>query len=1009
MGAVRASTARRAAFGLSVLVAVLALSGLGAALHQAGTRNRGLNPGLPPADLATRPARLRAINIDLTRYTEAETATALAQLKGFGWLRQPFDLSRPDWPAWARAITQARAAGFDLIAVLFTPAPAPVTPDAFAAAAGELARRFPGQIAAYQVWDEPNLLSSWGRPPAPAEYARLLEATAAALRRADPAAQVLAGALAPTVETGPDNLSDLLFLQQLYDLGAAPHFDAAAGKPYGFDTGPEDRQADPQRLNFSRFVLLREVMTRNGDGHKLLWGGNFGWNTHPASPWGVATPAEQTARTLAAFARAEAEWPWAGPLALESYQPNAPAADPRWGFALAQAAQALTPLGQALTAPPSPAALPGNHTFPHPAARFAGAWAFSALGADIPEAYADAAVRISFRGSDLGLRVRRGDYRAYLYVTIDGGPANRLPSDDRGSYLVLTSPSLQPEVEVIPIASGLAPDQTHEAVIVPERGWGQWALAGFAVGAPALASYLPALVAALTALGALAVAWRTGRGLTGDALAAGWARLGDLGQTAATAGAGVVLVASAWATWETSVTALTRRFGDAGPILVTALTAGLFYWSPSFLLALAALVVLWVLFFLRLDLALAFIASFIPFFLFPRLLWERGASLLEFALWLAVTAGLARGFLRWRSTSPAWRWPRPSGLDLALAALVGVAVISTLTAARKEVAVYELRTVILGAAAYYGLLRLVPLDRRAVWRIVDFFLVGAVAVAGLGLYQYLTQTDLIVTEEGVARIRAVYGSPNNLGLYLGRALPVAVAVILFGRVGGARRLWVLAAAGVMGAALVLTFSRGALVLGVPAALAVLVIGRFGRRGAWAVAGALALAVLALPWLAQVPRFAGLLDVRSGTGFFRLNLWASAWQMFLDHPWLGVGPDNFLYAYRGFYILPAAWQEPNLSHPHNLALDFLSRLGVAGALCAAGLIGGFWRAAWRPGAAGGEAALRLGLMALVADMLAHGLVDHAYFLVDLAYVFSLALALIQYRAPDPAEPPPPAQT
>ena len=39
----------------------------------------------------------------------------------------------------------------------------------------------------------------------------------------------------------------------------------------------------------------------------------------------------------------------------------------------------------------------------------------------------------------------------------------------------------------------------------------------------------------------------------------------------------------------------------------------------------------------------------------------------------------------------------------------------------------------------------------------------------------------------------------------------------------------------------------------------------------------------------------------------------------------------------------------------------------------------------------------GLMASVVDMLAHGLIDAAYFYVDLAYVFLLTLALIQIDA------------
>jgi O-antigen ligase len=184
-----------------------------------------------------------------------------------------------------------------------------------------------------------------------------------------------------------------------------------------------------------------------------------------------------------------------------------------------------------------------------------------------------------------------------------------------------------------------------------------------------------------------------------------------------------------------------------------------------------------------------------------------------------------------------------------------------------------------------------------------------------------------------------------------------------------------------------------------------------RRALYGAAGALlaVTAVLtfskgALPLLARIPRFAGLLNFSGGTSFFRVQLWISAWRMFLDHPLLGVGPDNFLAQYRSRYIRPEAWEEPNLSHPHNLALDFLSRLGVLGFAAGVWLVAGFWVTAvgvYRRLAAAGDAerrsllALTVGLMGLVADMLAHGLVDHGFFLVDLSYVFFLALAVVQH--------------
>jgi O-antigen ligase len=190
-------------------------------------------------------------------------------------------------------------------------------------------------------------------------------------------------------------------------------------------------------------------------------------------------------------------------------------------------------------------------------------------------------------------------------------------------------------------------------------------------------------------------------------------------------------------------------------------------------------------------------------------------------------------------------------------------------------------------------------------------------------------------------------------------------------------------------------------------MAVIVIGRLGRRGWLVVGGVLAASIVALPLLARVPRFADLLDFTSGTSFFRVQLWISAWRMWLDHPWLGVGPDNFLQLYRSRYILPEAWQEPNLSHPHNIVLDFLSRLGLLGFAAGAAMMLGFWRTGVRVyrrlrGTGGALEAnkmpllpLAVGLMGAVADMVAHGLVDHSFFLVDLAYVFFLALAAIQH--------------
>jgi O-antigen ligase len=276
---------------------------------------------------------------------------------------------------------------------------------------------------------------------------------------------------------------------------------------------------------------------------------------------------------------------------------------------------------------------------------------------------------------------------------------------------------------------------------------------------------------------------------------------------------------------------------------------------------------------------------------------------------------------------------------------------------------------------------------------VDALMLAGFVVAVVGLIQYTFNINIITAEEGQHRLRSVYGSPNNVGLFLGRVLPVMVAVALLGR-GKRRWLYGLGIAPVA-SAILLSFSKGALILGVPVAL--LVIGVLaGGRWLWAAIAAVGAAALAALPILRTPRFQSLLDLSGGTSFFRVNVWKSAVLMIQGHPILGVGLDNFLYQYRGRYMFPAAWAEPNLSHPHNVVLDYAARLGLLGLAAGIWLQVAFWRAALPLRKLGDplNRALAIGLMASMADFLAHGLVDASYFVVDLAYVFFITLAVVQ---------------
>tara|TARA_B100001146_G_scaffold219667_1_gene227221 strand:- start:353 stop:757 length:405 start_codon:yes stop_codon:yes gene_type:complete len=120
-------------------------------------------------------------------------------------------------------------------------------------------------------------------------------------------------------------------------------------------------------------------------------------------------------------------------------------------------------------------------------------------------------------------------------------------------------------------------------------------------------------------------------------------------------------------------------------------------------------------------------------------------------------------------------------------------------------------------------------------------------------------------------------------------------------------------------------------------------------------------------------------------------------MIADRPITGVGLDNFLYSYRGKYISPDAWQDPNISHAHNLILDFSSRLGLPGLATVLWMLYAFFRTANKTINVTKDPRLRLltiGLAASMVNFVAHGLVDASYWFVDLAFTFMLTISIIQ---------------
>jgi len=444
---------------------------------------------------------------------------ALARDAGIGWLRQEFpwdDIEihgkgdfqdrrtqppKSAWDKYDRIVNLSNEYGLRIVARLDT-VPAWARPpgstfthpptnlndygDFVAAVVG----RYRGKIRYYQIWNEPNLAFEWGNQDvSAAAYARLLQVAYTRAKAADPDCVIIAGALAPTIDPGPRNRSDVHFLEEMYRDGAAGYFDVLSTMAYGLRSGPDDRRIAYQDVNFSRPILLREIMVRHGDATKPIWLSEMGWNAlprdFPETPrYGRVSEAQQARYTVRGLQRIQAEWPWVGVTFLWYLrQPgNWQDSQQEYYFRLVDPDFTLRPLYQAVKAYATrpPVLAPGYHPASHWAIQTQGIWRISS-DAQAVGAYrlgeVGAALAFTFQGNDLVLVTGDGRPGA-LQVAIDGSAAGvSLPRDAAGRA-VLDLASAGPGVGRFPMARGLPDGEHHVAITVVD---GTVAVSGFIV------------------------------------------------------------------------------------------------------------------------------------------------------------------------------------------------------------------------------------------------------------------------------------------------------------------------------------------------------------------------------------------------------------------------------------------------------------------------------------------------------------------------------------------------
>jgi len=247
----------------------------------------------------------------------------------FPWAYIEHQPGHYNWTHADQVVEHAARQGLTIIARLgFVPEwarPAETTPlyldkehfADFGRFAALFAERYAGKVDFLILWNEPNLAMEWGyAAPDAAKYTELLRTAYPLIKAANPAVQILAGALAPTLEPEGSEfgVNDLIFLQGMYNAGAGDYFDILAIHAYGWHFDP-DSPPHPEVINFRRSELLREIMVRNGDGHKQAIITEGGWNDHPR--WTRAVrPAHRIGYTLRAYEIAQREWDWLSALCL---------------------------------------------------------------------------------------------------------------------------------------------------------------------------------------------------------------------------------------------------------------------------------------------------------------------------------------------------------------------------------------------------------------------------------------------------------------------------------------------------------------------------------------------------------------------------------------------------------------------------------------------------------------------------------------------------------------------
>jgi polysaccharide biosynthesis protein PslG len=147
----------------------------------------------------------------------------------------------------------------------------------YATWAAEVAGRYRNMgVRYFEIWNEPNINQFWRPKPNPVAYTADLVAAYSSIKKADPAAIVISGGLAPAGDNGI-NYSPVTFVTDMYSDGAKGSFDYLGDHPYSYPLLPNTYSPGSAWSQMDETKpSIRSIMVKNGDSSKKVWITEFG-------------------------------------------------------------------------------------------------------------------------------------------------------------------------------------------------------------------------------------------------------------------------------------------------------------------------------------------------------------------------------------------------------------------------------------------------------------------------------------------------------------------------------------------------------------------------------------------------------------------------------------------------------------------------------------------------------------------------------------------------------------